>query len=71
MSWGETWTLFGTNASINWMLIIDNATQCPPELTATMHSAWVYKYFGECVLNMRQWFAFVISMLSIACWQVP
>ena len=47
---------------------------CPPDLAAAMHSAWVFKYFGECVTNVRQWFAFVIGMLSIVCWlfaQVP
>ena len=47
---------------------------CPPDLNAAMHSAWVFKYFRECVMNVRQWFAFVIGMLSIVSWlfaQVP
>jgi hypothetical protein len=68
----EPWSLMGSNVS--WSIVADNATECPPELTAAMHSAWVFKYFGECVMNVRQWFAFVIGMLSIACWlvaQVP
>ena len=73
MAWEESWNLAYTidSVSVNWT---DNATECPPELTAAMHSDWVYKYFGECVMNLRQWFAFVIGMLSIACWlvaQVP
>ena len=76
MAWGESWSLADTigNVSVNWTMIVDNATECPPELTAAMHSDWVYKYFGECVMNVRQWFAFIIGMLSIVCWlvaQVP
>lgn len=69
----EPWNLMlSTNTS--WSIVADNATECPPELTAGMHSAWVFVYFKECVTNVRQWFAFVIGMLSIACWlvaQVP
>ena len=72
MAWEGTWSLADTmgNVSVNWT----NDTQCPPELAAAMHSEWVYKYFGECVMNLRQWFAFIVGMLSIACWlvaQVP
>ena len=72
MAWEERWvgtSLVYTNA--NWS---DQVVYCPPDLTAAMHSAWVFKYFGECVVNLRQWFAFVIGMLSIAFWlvaQVP
>ena len=72
MALDEPWTLMGAN--ISWSSVADNATECPPELTAAMHSAWVFKYFKECVTNVRQWFAFVIGMLSIVCWlvaQVP
>ena len=38
----EPWSLMGTN--ISWSVVVDNATECPPELTAAMHSAWVFKY---------------------------
>ena len=74
MAWEEHWvgtSLMYTNvdASNHTSMVY-----CPPDLTAAMHSAWIYKYFGECVMNVRQWFAFVIGMLSIAFWlvaQVP
>ena len=69
----ESWNLM-LSANASWSVVADNATECPPELTAAMHSALVFKYFKECVTNVRQWFAFVIGMLSIACWlvaQVP
>ena len=73
MALDEPWSLMGAN--ISWSIVADNATECPPELTAAMHSAWVFKYsVKECVTNVRQWFAFVIGMLSIVCWlvaQVP
>ena len=77
MVWEQRW--IGT--SLVYSMVIEDGVNnetaifhCPPDLTAAMHSAWVFKYFGECVMNVRQWFAFVIGMLSIACWlfaQVP
>ena len=70
MAWEERWV--GT--SLMYAFVDGSNTSdtvhCPSVLTEAMHSAWIFKYFGECVLNMRQWFAFIIGMLSIACWLV-
>ena len=75
MAWEERWV--GT--SLMYALTDGNgnytdAKPCVPHLMAAMHSHWVYEHLGECVMNVRQWFAFIIGMLSIAFWlvaQVP
>ena len=47
---------------------------CPANITDPLHSGWVYHVFGECVYNLRQYFAFFFGMSSIVFWlfaQVP
>ena len=54
----------------NWT----EAVGCPSTVTEHMHSTWIYTVFGECVYNLRQYFAFFFGMMSIVFWifaQVP
>ena len=41
---------------------------CSIEAATYLHSKWIYLYFGECVVNLRQYFAFFIGLSSIAFW---
>ena len=53
---------------------LTEAEHCPRNLTDPFHSGWVYLVFGECIINVRRWFAFWIGLSSILCWliaQVP
>ena len=56
--------------SMETLMNLTNSTavKCPPNATAAMHSAWIFHAFGECVENLRQYFAFFIGLSSIVFW---
>ncbi len=61
---------------LQWLQV--NATNlsssCPNNVTDPQNSGWVFVVFGECIVNLRQWFAFWIGLSSILFWlvaQVP
>ena len=44
--------------------------ECDVNATIFLHSRWIYQYFGDCVVEARQYIAFVIGTISIFCWLV-
>ena len=59
-----------------WLQINETnlSSSCPSNVTDPQTSGWVFVVFGECVVNLRQWFAFWIGLSSILFWlvaQVP
>ncbi|XP_064384142.1 uncharacterized protein LOC135333159 [Halichondria panicea] len=43
---------------------------CSENITGPLGSWWVHKAFGQCIGNVRQWFAFWIGLSSILCWMM-
>ena len=46
----------------------NSSNDCDVNATIALHSQWIYEYFGDCVVEMRQYFAFSVGILSIVCW---
>ncbi len=43
---------------------------CSENITGPLGSWWVHEAFGQCIGNVRQWFAFWIGLSSILCWMM-
>jgi len=41
-----------------------NDSDCSIELAARIRAEWTYQYFGQCVINQRQYVAFFIGLSS-------
>lgn len=52
------------------MELLSNSSRedCDLNATAELHSRWIYDSFGDCVVNIRQYFAFAVGLISIICW---
>ena len=44
------------------------SSDCDVNATLALHSQWIYEYFGDCVVEVKQYIAFGIGMLSILFW---
>ncbi len=48
----------------------ESTGDCDLNATIALHSHWIYISFGDCVVNVRQYIAVAIGILSILCWLV-
>ena len=49
-------------------MAINSSSDCDLNATLALHSRWIYEHFGDCVVEVRQYFAFIIGLLSLVCW---
>ena len=52
------------------MLNHSSDPDCDVNATIALHSYWIYTSFGDCIVNVRQCFSFIVGILSIICWVV-
>ncbi len=63
LSWDDEGS--GTNFTEFSGLLSD----CNDNLThGNLHAQYVNRIFGQCIYNLRQYFAFYIGLSSILCW---
>ena len=41
---------------------------CDLNATMALHSTWIYEAFGDCVVEVRQYIAFLVGLISLVCW---
>ena len=46
----------------------NNSGDCDLNATMALHSTWIYKSFGDCVVEVRQYIAFLVGLLSLVFW---
>ena len=47
---------------------LSSSSECNINATISLHSLWIYQLFGDCVVELKQYFAFVIGVTSILLW---
>ena len=46
-------------------LVNSNSVDCDFNATVMLHSHWMYEVFGDCVVNVRQYIAFLVGLVSL------
>ncbi len=63
------WNDGGNTTGFTSMNLSRMLTDCNDNLTkGDLNAEFVYKIFGQCIYNPRQYAAFYIGMSSILCW---
>lgn len=63
----ETWEDSGNES--NFTEFAKLLSDCNDNLTkGDLHAEYVFKIFGQCIYNPRQYVAFYIGLSSILCW---